>query len=182
MKKIVIFLFFSYIIQFVYSQDFRKSEWGDSQEKVMTTETGKPIEKTKDHILYSTKIAGMDAIAIYFFIENKLVQGGYAIALKHSNDNLYYQDYIQFQKLLVEKYGDFVQEENIWSDNTFRNDPGKIGFALMLGYVQLITVWETEKGIITLGTHSDNLSVVLFINYKSLEYKDLIEKKGTEGL
>lgn len=182
MKKISIFLLFTIIIQIAYSQDFRNSEWGDSREKVITTETEKPLEQEKEYIVYKTIIAGMDAFAAYYFIENQLVRGIYLINQSHSNWNLYYQDYIRLQELLVEKYGDFVHEEKIWSDDTLKNNPNEIGTALKFGHVQLVTVWETEKAIIALDTTSDNSQVILRILYESIKHQDLINKKAIEGL
>ena len=58
--------------------DFRKTRWGDSCQRVLRIEKDMQIfQRTDDVLIYRTNIAGVPALLVYTFKDNKLRAAGY---------------------------------------------------------------------------------------------------------
>ena len=58
--------------------DFRKTRWGDSRQRVLLVEKDLEIfKRTEDVLIYKSSIAGVPALLIYTFNDNKLRAAGY---------------------------------------------------------------------------------------------------------
>ena len=82
--------------------DFRKTTWGMTKKEVRRIE-GEPRYETERVLGYLDTVAGMDCMVLYGFENGKLTRGGYRFLVKHSNKNLYIDDYEKIKKLLTKK-------------------------------------------------------------------------------
>ncbi len=58
--------------------DFRKTRWGDSRQRVLRIEKDMKIyQRADDVLIYRTNIAGVPALLVYTFKDNKLRAAGY---------------------------------------------------------------------------------------------------------
>lgn len=166
---------------------FRKSAWGDSPGKVVAVE-GKPSDKTPDGSLfvYQTTLAGHDAVAFFRFVQGKLVSGGYTFTDKHSNDNMFIDDYDAIADGLKTKYGAPSSHDTNWESDLFKNDRSRWGIAIASGQMNMFEMWSLGDTDILHALDGDNFQVKHLIRYTSIEYKPLINQaqkaKSTEGL
>ncbi|RAN82077.1 hypothetical protein B5P43_10385 [Bacillus sp. SRB_336] len=166
---------------------FRKSAWGDSPEKVVAVE-GKPSDKTPDGSLfvYQTTLSGHDAFAFFRFVQGKLVSGGYTFTDRHSNDNMFIDDYDAIADALKTKYGPPSSHDTNWETELFKNDRSHWGTAIASGQMNMLEMWSLGDTDIMHALDGDNFKVKHLIRYTSIEYKPLINQaqkaKSTEGL
>lgn len=58
--------------------DFRYTRWGDSRQRVLLAEKDQQVyQRTNDLLIYRTKVAGIPALLVYTFNDNKLRAAGY---------------------------------------------------------------------------------------------------------
>jgi len=115
--------------------NFRKTTWGMTKKEVKQVE-GEPQYEVEDKLLYLDTVAGMNCVVIYTFENGKLVRGGYKFLVKHSNKNLYIDDYEIIKELLIKKYGKPKSDSKIWKGGEYyKNEPDEWGFAISAGYL-----------------------------------------------
>ena len=195
MKKVLFFIFWiSFILTTaMFSEDqefdFRNTNWGMTIEQVRVSEGSREAQIVKDDkIVYIDTISNRTFGVYYHFIDNKLVRGGYALLEKHTNRNLYIQDYNDMKELLINKYGEPSDKwrdgknysKQVWLDDLYKDDPKDWGMAICLGHLVYQLCWETPKSEIASKLNGDNYKIWLNIQYFSKEFKELREKE-TEG-
>lgn len=160
------------------AQDFRGSTWGDSAELVKRVEKRKPELEEKNRIVYPDTISGLNCFAIFHFLDNQLVQGGYVFYEKHSNNNIYITDFNKLKEALVDKYGKPNDDDTIWRKDKsyYQRNPDKIGNGVAVGDVYIYSLWKGEETNILLQLTGDNYKPSLLIRYESNEYQKLIEE------
>lgn len=113
MKKIINFLLII-SIQFIahkawaeINNNFRNTTWGMSKKQVKAIETAKLLKENDNKIIYSTKIADMNAEIRYKFTENVLIQGVYLFPAQRAMATDYFpKGYEDLRAALSTKYGD----------------------------------------------------------------------------
>lgn len=152
--------------------DFKKTNWGMTREEVFALE-GTPAEtgKTDDAIAwfayYYTNVADIDAILSYFFCDDGLYKARYIFNEEHSNNDLYLSDYHRIRKLLDEKYGPPLSEEEVWycNENKQALYEDSKGDAIALGYLAYYVTYELERTTIYLRIYGDNDEISTKITY-----------------
>lgn len=162
--------------------DFRKTRWGMSVAEVKALESNKLLANGShdiyDNILvYEGTIARLPTLISYFFISDQLVQASCAIHVKHSNENLYIDDFNNIKNALTNKYGKPINESVIWKDDTYRDDPANYGFAISIGDLVLEKMWKTPTTEIYLTLRGDNHHINMAVPYMSIKLKPLVESK-----
>jgi len=168
--------------------NFKQTVWGMTKQSVKNTEDKDPVQEKEDLLVYRDTILGLDVIAFYHFVENKLVRSGYGLMEEHSNENLYINDYEDLKKALIEKYGEPSDKwingkdynEVFWFDDLYKDDPSNWGFAISVGDLAYQLIWLTEETEIYLRLKGDNYKIHLSIAYISRELSILEEKKEKE--
>lgn len=148
---------------------FRGIEWGASKEAVIEKE-GKPVQEqggAVEVLAYQDTLINLDWFAGFVFANNKLVRGAYLLNEKHSNNNLFIQDYEAVKKALTEKYGEPIADNKTFSDDLYRDDPERWGTAIAVGRLKMGATWQTGTEEIVLLLSGDNFEVKLAINYVS---------------
>jgi len=169
--------------------DFRKSNWGMTIEQVKASEDKKPDfegEVTSGFVLsYEVQIDSKDYYCVYFFLEDKLYNSGYAFSKNHTNKNDYIQDYEELKELLTKKYGKpskkkllslYDREEIYWGYELYKDDEGDWGLAISVGELSYVSIWETPTTEIELILDGDNYEINLRIIYISKELKEWSDK------
>ena len=154
----------------VYTQDaVRGTQWGMSLDEVREIEEAKLIQEKPDRLIYDTKIADMDAFVIYTFHQDKLKDAGYIFHQDHSNKNVYIDDYDKTKNLLTKKYGNPDSAEVVWHNDLYADDPDQYGFAVSIGHLELISIWENDEQVIYCSLRGDNYTIAHTIRYDSKE-------------
>jgi hypothetical protein len=153
--------------------DFRKTNWGMSQEEVVISETEEPKIFQENIIAYETRVSDLSLVLGYIFVNNYLTAARYILDEKHTNENSYIYDYKKLCSLMSKKYGTPKIDESIWRNDTYKNDYSQRGFAMSMGHVFYQSKWETDNTEILCLLDGDNFDIKLVIQYKSTDLKDM---------
>jgi hypothetical protein len=162
--------------------DFRKTRWGMSQKEIMKSEIKKPecINCTGDgseHLGYRVSVLNKNVMLSYISVQDKLIATSYGLDEKHTNKNDYIEDYKDFKKALIEKYGKPKLDKITWKDNLYKDKISDWGFAVSLGHLEYLSYWETESTNISCSLDGDNYKIECMIIYSSKKLEYLREKK-----
>lgn len=161
------------------SFDFRKTNWGMAKEQVKNSEIGHLETQSDNVLMYSDRVAGMDVMIGYVFIGDKLVRSKYVFSEKHTNENLFINDYMEIKKILTEKYGTPVEDKPVWSNELYRSDRQYWGTAVSAGHLAFMSSWDTPSTSIFHVLRGDNFKMVLGTEYVSKELRKL-EKQSKQ--
>lgn len=131
------------------SYEFRKSNWGDTRNKVKMTEGKENTSKNRDIYSFTDYLGGKQVDVVYFFSGEKLFSGKY-FKLYSTWENDFIEDYEYFFRLLIKKYGTpAIREVNDPSDRLYKMCNGKLSLE---NYI----MWKTESSYIVLTLSVDN--------------------------
>ena len=164
--------------------DFKKMNWGMSQEQVKATEDKKPDYEDNTALGYKVKINEKDFYCGYNFLEDKLYTSGYVFTGEHTNENLYINDYKELKETLTKKYGKPILDKVVWKNDLYKNDEQNWGMAISVGHLIYGVSWETSTTNISLMLSGDNFKISLVIIYDSKELKEwakqILEEKASK--
>lgn len=121
----------------------------------------------------------------FYFDSNGLMFGVYTITEKHTNDNLYVEDYQKLNDVYIEVYGEGNGLKEIWSNDLYKGDRGYEGFSVKRGYLKYVEKWEDENGAYILHSLSgDNDAIDHSVYYISARYAEELSNKrnNTDGV
>ncbi len=124
--------------------DFRSTFWGMSIEGVKHSEPSKPESESPSHLSYKDTVLELDTVVGYHFIDNSLVEAGYAFREQYEREGLYIEQYGKLKDYLSAIYGSPMLDEDI---NTFCPDAGGEGEQEPES-LMLLTEWLTDRSII----------------------------------
>lgn len=157
--------------------DFRKTHWGMSKAHVKTTETGKILRD--DNVLgYDAKIAGLDAVIAYIFVDDKLVRAKYIFIEKHSNRNDFLTDYAAIQTILNKKYGEPLEDKTYWKNDLYQSEYQSWGMAIAVGHLSKYANWKTPNSEVWLSLNGDNYKISHSAEYSSIKLAGLEDAKS----
>ena len=157
--------------------DFRKTNWGMSKEQVKEIEDKKPDFEDDATLGYDVKIGGDDFACMYSFLQNKLYNSGYVFTGKHTNKNLYINDYKKLKETLTKKYGEPIKDiPGVWKNDLYKSDKQNWGMAVSVGHLVYGTSWETSTTKISLMLSGDNFKISLVVSYTSKELEEWADK------
>lgn len=156
---------------------FRRASWGDNRATVVASEESDPADEAEFVVAYTQKIAGLDALVFYTFVDDQLVRGKYAITQEHSNSASYLIDRESLLTLLRKKYGEPSSEEVFWTNDLYRDDPSEWGDAVAAGHLSMYSSWSDGRTDLVLGLSGDNYDVNLGIEYSSTALSALEDER-----
>jgi hypothetical protein len=164
--------------------DFRNVQWGMSKEEVKKYENSELTSDIEEGLGYQNlRVARFDTVLTYHFnVNNELFSAGYYLIHEHSNKNDFIDDFDYLKELLIEKYGEPKEDEIIWKDDLYKDDPSDWGMAIFTGDLIYKSLWENEDLIVELRLKGDNYKKEFTILYKSKEISDEISREEGEGL
>jgi hypothetical protein len=127
--------------------NFRKSNWGDSMEKIEALEGKSNQLEVEGAYAFETSIAGIPCYAVFQFVDNKLVSRSYHFLNIYVEKHKYIADYKKMVGLLTQAYGTPKEEVLNWKNKNDRMKkyPKKYGIAVSLKRLSYFTSWESEK-------------------------------------
>ena len=143
MKKLILLLFIPFVC--LSQNDFRKMNWGESpkilKERYTDISFLKEIEGEMTILSHKESVGGIQATVAYIFTQDKFFSGvylfGYDSYSKDTTDRL--KDFNNISARLNKKYK--MTREDVWINDTWKNDPNSLDHALDMAHVSLI-----EKG------------------------------------
>lgn len=157
---------------------YRDSSWGDSKEAVIAKE-GQPKYRKPNMLGYDAEIGGFAAIAIFEFVDDQLVSGGYAFNVQHAAKNSYIEDYDRLSQLLREKYGATGAIDRSWKDDLYRSRPSDWGMAVATGRMTQYEIWSTDETMISHSLRGDNFEIVHTMRYESKRFEAVRQKANS---
>lgn len=164
----------------LHAADFRGSDWGDSKESVKEEESGALALEEDDTLAYEGSISGIDVYIYYTFNDGRLVQGAYANRESHMNNNEYIDEYKQLKKLLEKKYGEPGDDDVVWRNELYKDDPSGWGTAVSIGHLIYRAEWNTDRSEIITALRGDNFNVTHGVIYSEKATEEEREKEAKE--
>lgn len=169
---------------------FRDFKWGTSKDEILSATVTDDMVEGEDYgfigdgntlVLINGDVAGYDSFIYYEFNDDsELVKGQYVITEEHTNLNDYYNDYLNIVLKYEKKYGKAENYDANWDDNTYKGKEDKVGMALAVGDLSIVTRWIDDDGSFIMAIISgDNYEINTSITYCSAEYE---EKENTDGI
>ena len=181
---VLMMVFFSVILYSESKFDFRKVSWGMNRDKVKSTEKLNIIGENDKILVYKAVSLEKNVNIVYIFVNDKLVRAKYVINEEHTQKNDYIRDYKEFKDILIKIYNEPLNDNIIWLDDLYKNDPSKYGLAVSIGHLSYWSNWETERTKIICMLRGENYSIICGIEYSSKELEPLenkeIERKNIE--
>ena len=137
--------------------DFRNTRWGMTKEQVKASETMKIVYEKESVILYHGEVAGVETTVYYTFKKNMLLGCVQRFIEYHIDDNNYILDYKKAKDALTHKYGPPVTDEQLWSNDVYKDNPQDWGFAVRRGDLVFRSRWKFNYTEIGLGLNSNSL-------------------------
>ena len=173
----ILIIFTSILFAEEIKYDFRKTNWGMSKEQVKATEDKKPDFEADTTLGYDVTISGKDFACIYSFLEDKLYNSGYFFTGKHTNKNLYIDDYEELKETLTKKYGKPKMDiPGLWKNDLYKDDKSHWGMAISVGHLAYGNSWETPNTKISLMLSGDNYKIQLVLSYTSKELEEWVKQ------
>jgi len=147
------------------SFDFRKVRWGMGKQQVRLAESGKFLKGSSDSLQYELEFMGYTCTIAYIFVNDKLSKAVMLIEQPHVDPELYYSDYENLKKYLSPIYRNQVFERCNWTNEIYKNDRSKWGFAVSIGFLTCQTQWKNARTAITLEISGGNHEISTRIEY-----------------
>lgn len=157
------------------SADVFGLRWGESIDAVQKLK-GSPASSDSNSLTYKTSISGLDALAFLNFVNGKLSSVTYIFTAKHTDDNLYINDFDSVDTALQRKYGRPSQHGVYWRNDLYKDDHAHWGLAIAAGQMYMDSSWETNDTEISHRVVGDNFNVTHGVRYDSREYRLAAEK------
>jgi hypothetical protein len=84
------------------------------------------------------------------------------------------------KKTKMEKYGNPYDEKEYWSDDLYKDDYSKYGFAVSLGHLSYTTEWRSPTTIIFAWLDGDNYKISHGVQYSSIELESLEKEQNSK--
>lgn len=166
MKNLFI-LIFALIPFLCNSQDFRKVEWGFTENQVKKSEPKEEWKRDGDRIGFETELAEQKVFAFFEFNQNKLYKAGYFFIGDRSDNMQYLYYYRKIDEILERKYGD-GNYQAFWRDDTYEGELSKYGRAVALGDLEILHFWKNDETTIShILTKGKDFSIEHKLIYKS---------------
>ena len=129
----------------MWAADFRQSDWGDTAEEVVASETATLHHQRPEEIAYvDSSIEGIDGGVIYLFEHGRLVRGVYVSRSEYEGGAGVLADLERMKRHLAEVLGSAGEEERRWLDASLREQPERLAEAISKGHVRLSHSWVLE--------------------------------------
>lgn len=133
-------------------------------------------------VFTNSSVVGLNADFTVVF-ENKTISSiGYMLREKHTNDNLYIEDYNIIIDGLTEKYGPPDAKNTNWLNSLYKDKEEEYGFAISAGHLTMTSAWEKDDVNIVATIYGDNFSIDTVILYMNPHHKSNKTGTNTDGL
>lgn len=149
--------------------DFRQTRWGMTKAEVRAVETAKPTADADNdsYLLYHDSVAHLPCLVGYVFDHDRLVRALYVVDPQPADANSYISDYGLLKRLLTRKYGQPDEDQEVWSNDLYKNHPAEYGKAVGLGFLKRFTDWKTGTTEIDIFLTGKDSKVTLSVDYSA---------------
>jgi hypothetical protein len=154
---------------------FRSNEWGDSMSQVKAAEAVEPAGEGSDSLVYKSQVCGFPTHLSFCFVKGMLNVGFYTFKQEHADNNRFISDFETLGNLLTSKYGKPIAIDDIWINNTFKDDYAERGLAVAIGHHSMFFSWEDEESTLRLQLTGDNHQINLVLIYQSKRLQALAD-------
>jgi len=111
---------------------------------------GPPKLVTRSSLHYDGVVAGMQAEVEYRFNPRGFYKGSYILSDRLPERRQYIDEFMELEEVLILKYGQPVDQRELWFNDEFKDDMGYRLDALLLGHVSYWTTWLLDSTIVQL--------------------------------
>jgi len=172
---------------------FRETLWGMTRDQVREVEASEFIKEEKgagdlkglEVLYYKSNVGSLDARIIYYFAENLLTRARYLIMEEHTNKNLYIDDFKSIKSQITQKYGTQSRDDEIWSNDLYKDDQSEYGTAISVGHLMYVAEWYPPETTIQMLLRGDNYRISFWIEYTGddfMEFEKRTRKKAQKEI
>lgn len=157
---------FSEINNSLEKRDFFNSNWGDSIDKVLEDNAQFELERLNEDFFYrkNFRFLNFNTYTVFYFEDNKLLVGGIMFDESiYNNSNEIIENYNKVKNILIQEFGEPIEETELWTSDDYKNYPEKHDEAIVLGHLKYHALWKTDTSDIELL--SGNKNVEMFLSY-----------------
>jgi hypothetical protein len=153
--------------------DVRSVCWGMSPDRVKAME-GAPLlleraDSSGAALVYGDSLRGLGVRVTFSFLDDQLVGVEYRVTQSHADPADYIVDYHALRAALVEESGPPADEQTVWKEDLFREDPHYWGIAVGAGELVKWARWRTPRSrVALLLTRSDD-GISLTVEYRTAD-------------
>ena len=159
-------------------------KFGMSKAEVKALESNLPAEEEENGLAYKNEsAAGEDATIIYLFENDRLYNMGVKFTEKHSNENLYINDFENIDEALKAKYGaPTIDAQQVWYDDLYKSDKNDWGFAISCGDLIYLSCFDNVADSVSIlhGLQGDNYEISHNLFYECSDFAD--SAPNTDGI
>lgn len=128
-----------------WASDFRNATWGMLFDEVIALHAGElPADRRIGYVAFSSILADLEVEIFYRFdADEQLVAAGYVIQAEPERSQMALDDYGKLNQLLRKRYPQSEEPRQLFTKQTFAQDPKQWGRALRVG--QLSLAWQHEE-------------------------------------
>ncbi len=147
--------------------DFRAVSWDMTPLQVRDSEPDAQLVEQGEYLFLRGALAfdRYEATLMYSFIDGKLFSGSYAITPDPADPLGALAQYREIQALLQEQNGELGFDESYWYDERLRDDPSRLGEALLEGEVAFLSGLSLPRTRIEMSLMGSSEQVVLSVTY-----------------
>lgn len=168
------------VTAFSNEYDFRKTNWGMSREEVAEAEDALELQYGDSPFpgeSYEAKVGGLGCYINYYYIGDKLTSAEYEFSYEATLEYLCINNYRHLKEKLMEKYGKAIEDEDIWIDDLYEDDPKNWARAVTQNHLLRYAQWETPNTRITIVLGGGEYgNIPLKIKYRSQQIKEFEEE------
>jgi len=172
---------YSAAVQDFPDYDFRSTLWGMTKEEVKCSERIHPESEGTSHIVYKDRVLELDTIVGYHFIDDSLVEAGYAFRESYMDEGLYVKQYIKIKDFLSNTYGSPTLDEDINAACCYGSEDSSGDYDSLM----FLTEWLTGRSIIRMILMGDEDGCEFGVLHRSRGHIHVIEnteKSLREGI
>lgn len=151
--------------------DIRQLKWGMTMAEVKKAETLKLELDLGSKLKYTAQLGGQNYELLYEFKESKLYKATYTSKENYPDKNGYITDFKNLKKLLSQKYGMPVSDEEKWTNEKYKSNTADHGKAVSEGHIKYSSSWKTDRSSIVVSLSGMNFKCFLVLNYEALNTK-----------
>jgi hypothetical protein len=116
---------------------------------------------------YKRNVMDRDCRIEYIFARDRLVKTRYVFLHDYPQNSLYIEDFHRLNDQFSQKYGKPAEENKLWHEATWKDDPNRWGQAVSLGHLSYLTRWQLNQTEVVLSLEGSDRNISLELLYSS---------------
>ncbi len=151
-----------------FEYDFRNSFWGMTKADVKLSERLYHLSESETHITYKDDVMSLEAIVGFHFVDDSLIEAGYAFREAYQERDLYMLQYNRVKLMLTRIYGEPLIDKDISSPSEKKGC--KVEPITEAESLVFIVEWLNSRSIIRLLLVSDKSSTEFGVLHLSRDH------------